>query len=163
MLVAWNQLVCVCAKWLLPCLTPCHHMDCNPPGSSVHGDSPRRIALGTLSGVGCHALLQGIFPTQGSSPYRLHLLHCRWIFYCWATGETPKWTKEEVFTWQKSVCSVSQPAPPPPKQLLNIYQYNTDPVVAKDNDDKPTLKPHIPRVFFAKHRQVSRLFYTCWL
>ena len=26
-------------------------------------------------GVGCHFLLQGIFPTQGLKP---HLLHCRW-------------------------------------------------------------------------------------
>ena len=34
-----------------------------PPGSSVHGDSP-----GKNTGVGCHALLQGIFPTQGIEP-----------------------------------------------------------------------------------------------
>ena len=37
-------------------------MDCSPPGSSVHGDSP-----GKKTGVRCHALLQGIFPTQGRS------------------------------------------------------------------------------------------------
>ena len=49
-------------------------MSCSPPGSSVHGDSP-----GKNSGVGCHALLQGIFPTQGSNP---GLLNCRWILYC---------------------------------------------------------------------------------
>ena len=30
------------------------------------------------TGVGCHALLQGIFPTQGSNP---GLSHCRWILY----------------------------------------------------------------------------------
>ena len=48
-------------------------MDCSPPGSSVHGDSP-----GKNTGVGCHALLQGIFPTQGSN---LGLLHCRWMLY----------------------------------------------------------------------------------
>ena len=35
----------------------------SPPGSSVHGDS-----LGKNTGVGCHALLQAIFPTQGSNP-----------------------------------------------------------------------------------------------
>ena len=34
------------------------------------------------TGVGCHALLQGIFPTQGSNP---RLPHCSW-----ATGEVPK-------------------------------------------------------------------------
>ena len=34
-------------------------MDCSPPGSSVHRDAP-----GKNTGVGCHALLQGILPTQ---------------------------------------------------------------------------------------------------
>ena len=37
------------------------HSDCSPPGSSVHRDSP-----GKNIGVGCHALLQGIFWTQVS-------------------------------------------------------------------------------------------------
>ena len=32
-------------------------------------------------GVGCHFLLQGILPTQGSNLHLLHLLHCRQIFY----------------------------------------------------------------------------------
>ena len=31
------------------------------------------------TGVGCHALLRGIFPTQGSNP---GLLHCGQIHYC---------------------------------------------------------------------------------
>ena len=48
-------------------------MDCSPPGSSVHGDSP-----GKNTGVGYHDLFQGIFPSQGSNP---SLLHCRWILY----------------------------------------------------------------------------------
>ena len=55
------------------CPTLCNPMDCSPPGSSVHGDSP-----GKNTGVGCHAHLQGIFPTQGSNP---GLLHCRLILY----------------------------------------------------------------------------------
>ena len=36
-------------------------------------------SLGKNTGVGCHALLRGIFPTQGSNPRLLHLLCCRWI------------------------------------------------------------------------------------
>ena len=51
----------------------CNPMDYSPPGSSVHGDSS-----GKNSGVGCYALLQGIFPTQGLNP---GFLHCRWILY----------------------------------------------------------------------------------
>ena len=46
---------------------------CSPPSYSVHGDSP-----GKNTGVGCHALLQGIFPTQGLNP---GILHCRGILY----------------------------------------------------------------------------------
>ena len=53
--------------------TLCDPMDCSPPGSSVHSDSP-----GKNTGVGSLALLQGIFPTQGSNP---GLPHCRQILY----------------------------------------------------------------------------------
>ena len=45
------------------CPTLCDSMDCNLPGSSVLGNSP-----GKNTGVVCHFLLQGIFPTQGSNP-----------------------------------------------------------------------------------------------
>ena len=63
---------CVCLVAQL-CPTLWDLMDCSPPGSSVCGDSP-----GKNTGVGCHALLQGIFPTQGSNP---GLPHCMWILY----------------------------------------------------------------------------------
>ena len=53
------------------CPTLCNPMDCSPPGSSVHGDSP-----GKNTGMGCHALLQGIFQTQGLNQ---GFLHCRQI------------------------------------------------------------------------------------
>ena len=56
----------MCARSLQLCPTLCDSMDCSPPGSSVHGDFP-----GKNTGVGCHALLQGIFRTQGLN---LHLL-----------------------------------------------------------------------------------------
>ena len=48
-------------------------IDCSPPSSSVHGILP-----GKNPGVGCHALLQGILPTEGSN---LGLLHCRQTLY----------------------------------------------------------------------------------
>ena len=58
------------AKSLQLCPTLCDPMDCSPPASSVHGDSP-----GEKTGVGCHVLLQGIFPTQGLNLHLLCLLH----------------------------------------------------------------------------------------
>ena len=60
----------------------CDTMDCNPPGCSVHGESP-----GKNTGMDCHALLQGICPTQGLNP---GLLHCRWILYCLSQQESPR-------------------------------------------------------------------------
>ena len=59
----------ICAQSLQSCLTPCDTIDCSLPGSSVHGDSP-----GKNTGVGCRALLSGIFPTQGSNLHLLWLL-----------------------------------------------------------------------------------------
>ena len=72
--------VCVCVVTQSH-LTLCNPMDCSPVGSSVHGDSPARN-----TGVDCHALLQGIFQTQGLNP---GLPHCRQILYSlWHQGST---------------------------------------------------------------------------
>ena len=57
------------AKSLQSCSALCNPIDCSPWGS-LHGDSP-----GKNIGVGCHVLLQGIFPTQGLNPHLLYLLH----------------------------------------------------------------------------------------
>ena len=62
-------------------LTLCDPMDYSPPGSFVHGESP-----GKNTGVGCHALHQGIFPTQGLNP---DLPHCRQILYCLSHQGSP--------------------------------------------------------------------------
>ena len=75
-----SNLMCLCTV-AQSCLTLCDPMDCSLPGSSVHGDSP-----GKNSGVGCHALLQGIVPTQGSNPY---LLYGKQILYHLSHQESP--------------------------------------------------------------------------
>ena len=59
------------------CPTPCDPRDYSPPGSSVHGDSP-----GKNTRVGCPAVLQGIFLTQGSNRHLLRRLH-------WQMGSLP--------------------------------------------------------------------------
>ena len=48
---------------------------CSPPGSFVCGDSS-----GKNTGVVCHALLQEIFPNQGSKLHLLCLLHIGELF-----------------------------------------------------------------------------------
>ena len=74
-----GAVLCLVAQ---PRPTFCDPMDCSPPGSSVQRDSP-----GKDTGVGCHALCQGIFPTQGSNP---GLPHCRWILYCLSHHGSPR-------------------------------------------------------------------------
>ena len=55
----------------------CDPVGCSPPGFSVHGGSP-----GKNTGVGCCALLQGIFLTQGSNLCLLCTTH-------WQAGSLP--------------------------------------------------------------------------
>ena len=47
------------ARLLQLCPTLCNPMDCSPPDSSDHG-----ILQTKNTGEGCHAVLQGIFPTN---------------------------------------------------------------------------------------------------
>ena len=61
--------VCMHAKLLQSCLTLCNPMDYSPAGSSVHRDSP-----GKNTGASSHAVLQGIFLTQGLNPYLSYAL-----------------------------------------------------------------------------------------
>ena len=49
------------------CLTLCDPMNCSLPGSSIHGNFPRKT-----TGVGCHFLLQEIFLSQGLNSHILH-------------------------------------------------------------------------------------------
>ena len=73
--------------------------------SSVVSDSLQPSGLlcpwdfsGKNTGVGCHLLLQGIFPNQGSNPSLLYLLHCRHTFYhctTWDTGHS--WDSSQLY------------------------------------------------------------------
>ena len=79
--------------------------DCSSPGSSAHGDSP-----GKNNGVGCYALLQGIFPTQELNP---GLLHCGQILYClnqWGSPRIVEWVAmpfSRGFSWPRNWTRVS--------------------------------------------------------
>ena len=74
--------VCVWAQLLNLCLTLLRPHVLEPIRLLCPWDFPSEN-----TGVGCHALLQGMFPTVGSNPLLLCLLHCRPVLYCWATGE----------------------------------------------------------------------------
>ena len=79
----YNDVPCA-VLCLVTQLCPTLHdpMDSGQPGCSVYGDFPRKN-----TGVDCHMLLQGIFPTQGPNP---GLPHCKQILYCLSHQENPK-------------------------------------------------------------------------
>ena len=66
--------------------------------SRPHGLQTARLLCpwnspGKSTGVGCHALLQGIFPTQRLNP---GLSHCRWILYQFSHKGNPNHLKAVV-------------------------------------------------------------------
>ena len=47
------------------------------------------VLQGKNTGIGCHSLLQEIFPTQGLNP---GLLHCSWVLYYLSHQGSPQYT-----------------------------------------------------------------------
>ena len=76
---------CVCVNSLQSCPTLCDPIDYSPLGSLVREDSP-----GKNTGVGCHAFVQGIFPTQELNLSLLHLLHWQASSFPLATHGKPQ-------------------------------------------------------------------------
>ena len=77
-LLTRDRLVCVSRSVVSDSLRP-------------HGLQPARLlcpwdSSGKITGIGCHTLLQGIFPTQGSNPA---FPHCRRILYRLSPQESP--------------------------------------------------------------------------
>ena len=125
------------------CPTLCDPMDCSPPGSSVHGDSP-----GKNTGVGCHSLLQEIFPTLGSN---LGLLHCRQILFCLSHWEAQDWTQMHVY--------LSCPCPWFPTPPSSIAQGKGSPYYSK----VPSCCQPLPRHQLSANVVSSRRFWGCGL
>ena len=59
-----------------------------------------RNSLDKYIGVGCHPLLQGIFPTQGSN---LGLLHCRQILYHLSHERELSMGEKIALKWEKRI------------------------------------------------------------
>ena len=77
MLECQMETVCMYAKSLQSCLILFDSMDCNLPGSSVHGILQARI----LEWVAMPSFSRS-FPARLSNPYL-------WCFLCWQVGSLP--------------------------------------------------------------------------
>ena len=125
LIIYWNYYTldaCMHALSFQLCPTLCDSIDHSLPGSSVHGDFP-----GKNTGVGCHTLLQGIFPTQGSNSCLLDLLHSQVCSLPLVLLGNPSTSSglfislAHVVMW-KDLSETSQPLLPEPVHL-RFYQF----------------------------------------
>ena len=93
--------VCVCSHSVI-----CDPLDYIQIGSLCPWDS-----LGKNTGVGCHSLLQGIFPTQELNACLPCFLHCRRILYLLKEWGRPSGcsgcTKMVLLFWSWRICLAS--------------------------------------------------------
>ena len=115
-------------------------MDCSPPSSSVYG------IPGKNTGVGCHFLLQSIFPTQGieptspasptwqadslplghlESPQRSQIWHEVSDDLCFIIRSLPHSETTDPPSYSKQRCFVPHPnqGPPTPSSLFQVSGY----------------------------------------
>ena len=81
------------------CQTFCKPVDCSPPGSSC----PWNFSGKNIQ-VGCHFLLQGIFPTQESNMHLLCLCTGSWALHHWAAGVTAFTNVDLYSAWTPPLC-----------------------------------------------------------
>ena len=110
--------------------TICDAMGCSLPGSSVYGIFP-----GKTTEVGCLALFQGIFLTQGSNLCVLSLLHCRQILFPWAIGVRTTIEQDSALTRMSSdtryTRNIKWNKPVTKGQILYASKYMRDSKVIK--------------------------------
>ena len=110
-------------------------MNCSPPGSSVHGNSP-----GKNTEVGCHFLLQGIFPTQVS-----HI--AGWFSTIWTTREAqPHYFVPKLLPKIPGFCINSS--------FLHLYLWSIP--------KKSRIGSEILQKLKMKHRPENEWNWVCW-
>ena len=91
--------------WIIGCVSVCVSHSVVSDSLQPHGVQPVRLlcpfnSAGKNIGVGCHFLLQGIFPTQR---LKLGLLRCRWMLGSLDIHmeKNQTWILPQLTTWSK--------------------------------------------------------------
>ena len=130
------------------CPNRCDPMDWSLLGSSVHGDSP-----GKNTGVGFHALLQGIFPTQGSN---VGLPNYRHLLYQLSHQKNPNISSvSSVIQSCPTLCdpmNCSTPGLPVHHQLPECIQTHVHRVNDAIQPSHPLLPPYPPVLNLSQHQ-----------
>ena len=117
-------------------------------------DSP-----GKNTGAGCHFLLQGLFPTQGSNLHLLRLLYCRHILYCWRNSDQIRSVTQSCPTLRDPM-NHSTPGLPVHHQLPEFTQTHVHQVSDAIQPSYPlsSSSPLVPNPSQHQSLQMSQLF-----
>ena len=124
-------------------------MDCSQTGLSVHGDSP-----GKNTGVGCHSILQGIFPTQDWTQFS-HIADG--FFTIWATREIYVVVQSIGCVWLCDPMDCSMPAFPVLHHILELAQTHANWVGDAIEPSHPLLSPLLLSSIFSRIRVFSNV------
>ena len=138
--------------------TKCAHSSTSVMSESLQ---PTRLLClwdfpGKNTGVGCHALLQGIFPTKGSNP---HLLYCRQILYHWVPQEA-LWISNSAFKvrWLPFTSFSSNPSYAYHPYILLRHHFPQGILDTKKSSD-----PHCEHDHFSLASKLfPSLHFSCW-
>ena len=123
-----------------------HHSvvsDSETPWTVVHQAPPSTWILQKNTRVGCHAFLQGIFPSQGSNP---GLLHCRQILYCLNHQGSPRKLEWVVSPFSRGS---SRPGIEPGSPALQADSLPAEPLIKGSPFINPVnFNGHLPGAFF---------------
>ena len=128
------------AKSLQLCLTLCDPLDCNPPGSSVHGISQARM----LAWVAI-SFSREIFMTQESNPCLLCLLH-------WQVDSLPPAPPRKPLKHKASSCPQTQETGSPRASRGESSHLHGDQVMKEGPSKVKTMLP--PQSMTQGHRCV---------
>ena len=137
------------------CPTLCNPVDCSPPGSPVHGDSPDEN-----TGVGCHALLQGISLTQRGNLCLLCLQH--WQVGSLTTSAT--WEASKVGINDSKLQVSTQMLHPSAAAALPSDMWDRRDITFRNNFHTPSFVPNILVVIksWLAYSEVCHSFSLCF-
>ena len=150
------------------CPTLCNPMDCTPPGSSVHGDSP-----GKNIGVGCHAILQECSQprdwtqfshTEGDSlpfePQRSPWV-LEWVTYPFSRGFSTQESNQDLLHWKWILYQLSYQGRPQSSHIHLVISHSLRLVFHIHIPQSPASSPHCPISLHSNHTNLF-VSWTHW-
>ena len=145
-------------KQINKCMCVCQVASVTFNSLQPYGLQPTRLLCpwdspGKNTGAGCHFLLQGLFPTQGSNLHLLRLLYCRHILYCWRNSDQIRSVTQSCLTLPNPM-NHSTPGLPVHHQLPEFTQTHIHRVSDAIQPSHPLSSPSPPAPNPSQHQSI---------